>query len=127
MVVADLGLRFPNGVLVALDDFAGFLDAAAKIYVCHDYQPGGRELAFETTVAAQKRSNIQLPAARSKAEFVEFRSARDATLAAPRLLFQSVQVNIDAGALPAASASSRRFLKIPLRVPPELSEDEQAG
>lgn len=90
------------------------LPDATRIFVGHDYQPGGRPLAFETTVAAQKASNIQLPAGRAKDEFVEFRNARDAGLAAPRLLFQSIQVNVDAGSLPAASSNARRYLKIPI-------------
>ncbi len=90
------------------------LPDATRVLVGHDYQPGGREVAWETTVGAQKRDNVQLPAARSEADFVRFRSERDRTLAAPRLLFQSVQVNIDGGSLPAADSSRRRFLKIPI-------------
>lgn len=85
-----------------------------RIFVGHDYQPGGRPLAYETTVAAQKADNKQLPAARPRAEFVEFRTSRDATLSAPKLLFQSVQVNVDAGALPDPATNKKRYLKIPI-------------
>ena len=85
-----------------------------RIFVGHDYQPGGRELRYETTVAEQKDKNVQLPASRSREEFVEFRTKRDAGLNTPRLLFQSVQVNVDAGALPAASDNEVRYLKIPI-------------
>ena len=85
-----------------------------RIFVGHDYQPGGRPLAYETTVAAQKTHNKQLPAARPRAEFVEFRTSRDATLSAPKLLFQSVQVNVDAGALPDPANNKKRYLKIPI-------------
>jgi glyoxylase-like metal-dependent hydrolase (beta-lactamase superfamily II) len=87
-----------------------------RVFVGHDYQPGGRELAFETTIGEQKRANIQLKGETSEAEFVQFRSARDQQLAAPKLLLQSVQVNIDAGQLPPPNAASKRFLKIPINV-----------
>jgi glyoxylase-like metal-dependent hydrolase (beta-lactamase superfamily II) len=73
------------------------LPDATRVFVGHDYQPGGRDLAFETTIGEQKTHNIQLPEGRSEAEFVEFRSTRDATLKMPKLIFQSVQVNINAG------------------------------
>jgi glyoxylase-like metal-dependent hydrolase (beta-lactamase superfamily II) len=87
-----------------------------RIFVGHDYQPGGRDLRYETTVGEEKVSNVQIPASRSEAEFVEFRTKRDATLSAPRLLFPSVQVNLDAGRLPPLEEEGRRFLKIPLSV-----------
>lgn len=92
------------------------LPDATRVFVGHDYQPGGRPLAFETTVAEQKRANKQLPAGITEKDFVEAREARDATLAAPKLLFQSVQVNIDAGTLPAPSGNAVRYLKIPVNV-----------
>jgi glyoxylase-like metal-dependent hydrolase (beta-lactamase superfamily II)/rhodanese-related sulfurtransferase len=85
-----------------------------RVFVGHDYQPGGRELAFETTIGASKATNKHLRAETDAASFVAFRTARDATLSPPKLLFQSVQVNIDAGRLPGADGSGRRFLKLPL-------------
>ncbi len=107
------------------------LPEATRVLVGHDYQPGGREVAWETTVGEQKRANVQLPAGRSREDFVAFRSERDKILAAPRLLFQSVQVNIDAGSMPDADSSNRRFLKIPINAfspegEGELSLDEVA-
>jgi glyoxylase-like metal-dependent hydrolase (beta-lactamase superfamily II) len=87
-----------------------------RVFVGHDYQPGGRELAFETTIGAQKAGNIQLTAETSREQFVSFREQRDSGLAAPRLLLPSVQVNIDAGALPGERPNGRRYLQIPLRV-----------
>lgn len=91
------------------------LPDTTRVFVGHDYQPGGRELAFETTVAQQKAENVQLPGGRSEDEFVKFREERDAKLSTPRLLFQSVQVNVDAGALPKPSpGSAMRYLKIPI-------------
>jgi len=93
------------------------LPEETRVFVGHDYQPGGRELRFETTIGESKRCNLQLPAARSEDEFVKFRTERDRTLSAPKLLFQSVQVNIDAGRLPQASAHNRvRYLKVPINL-----------
>lgn len=87
-----------------------------KIFVGHDYPPQTREERAETTVGDEKAANVQLKGHTTEKEFVEFRQARDATLSAPRLLFQSVQVNVDAGALPRPEANSRRYLKIPINV-----------
>ena len=94
-----------------------------RIFVGHDYQPGGRELRYETSVGEEKASNVALSASTSKEDFIEFREQRDAQLPAPKLLFQSVQVNVDAGRLPAASGGIRH-LKIPLNVfkPKDVSE-----
>jgi glyoxylase-like metal-dependent hydrolase (beta-lactamase superfamily II) len=88
----------------------------ALIYVGHDYQPGGRQLKYMTTVGEEKRGNVVLPQGKTQEEFVSFRDKRDASLAAPKLLFQSVQVNIDAGTLPDARANEIRYLRIPLNV-----------
>jgi glyoxylase-like metal-dependent hydrolase (beta-lactamase superfamily II) len=86
-----------------------------RIFVGHDYQPGGRELRYETTVGEQKKSNIAISASTSRQEFIAFREGRDAQLAAPKLLFQSVQVNIDAGHLPPPQGETR-YLKMPLNL-----------
>jgi glyoxylase-like metal-dependent hydrolase (beta-lactamase superfamily II) len=86
-----------------------------RIFVGHDYQPGGREVKYQTTVGAQKQGNVALRADSSEAEFVAFREKRDATLPAPKLLFQSVQVNVDAGRLPQPERE-HAYLKIPLNV-----------
>jgi glyoxylase-like metal-dependent hydrolase (beta-lactamase superfamily II) len=87
-----------------------------RVFVGHDYQPGGRDVAWETTIGDEKRNNIQLKSTTSEEEFIEFRAARDKTLAAPKLLFQSVQVNIDAGKMPQPNEDSKRYLKIPINV-----------
>lgn len=97
-----------------------------RIFVGHDYQPGGRELAYQTTVAEQKANNKQLPGDRARAEFVEFRTQRDAGLNAPKLLFQSVQVNVDAGALPDPASNQTRYLKIPINAFRPQPEDPSA-
>ena len=79
----------------------------------HDYQPGGREVCYQTTVGAEKKGNVALRADTSEADFISFREQRDATLAAPKLLFHSVQVNVDAGRLPSPEGEFA-YLKIPL-------------
>ncbi len=92
------------------------LDDATRVFVGHDYQPGGREVRWETTIGEQKKNNIQIPESRSKEDFIKFRTERDATLEAPRLLFQSVQVNVDAGRLPEPNKNEIRYLRIPVNV-----------
>ena len=86
-----------------------------RVFVGHDYQPNGRALAFESTIGEQKKRNIQLNAETTKEQFVTFRNSRDKTLAAPKLLLPSVQVNIDAGQLPKAEQNGTRYLKIPVK------------
>ncbi|MFV8750057.1 MBL fold metallo-hydrolase [Nannocystaceae bacterium ST9] len=109
---------FPRGSAAALYESIHAklyaLPDATRVFVGHDYQPGGREVRWETTIGKSKLANPQLRAETSAAEFIEFRQARDRSLAAPRLLFQSVQVNVDAGRLPAAHAKGRRYLKLPI-------------
>ena len=85
-----------------------------RVFVGHDYQPDGRDVRFETTIGASKAHNPQLDAETTKDGFVRFRQERDATLAAPRLLFPSIQVNVDAGRLPAPHANGVRYLRIPI-------------
>jgi glyoxylase-like metal-dependent hydrolase (beta-lactamase superfamily II) len=86
------------------------------VYVGHDYQPGGRALAYRTTIGESKAHNLQVRADTDPDTFVRWRTERDATLALPTLLFPSIQVNVDAGRLPAPTASGARFLKLPLQI-----------
>ncbi|HSD17678.1 MAG TPA: MBL fold metallo-hydrolase [Thermomonas sp.] len=90
------------------------LPAQTRVFVCHDYGPGGREVACETSIGAQKRDNIHVRDGVAEAEFVAVRTARDATLAMPALLLPSVQVNLRAGALPEPEANGIRYLKLPI-------------
>jgi len=90
------------------------LPPETRVFVGHDYMPGGRALAYESTIGAERAGNVQLPAGRSAAEFVAFRQGRDAGLAAPNLLFPSLQVNIRAGHLP-ARVEGAVYFKIPVR------------
>jgi glyoxylase-like metal-dependent hydrolase (beta-lactamase superfamily II) len=85
-----------------------------RVFVCHDYGPGGRAVACETTIGAQKRGNTHVREGVAEAEYVAVRTARDATLAMPALLLPAVQVNIRGGALPPPESDGHRYLKLPL-------------
>ncbi|CAN7666152.1 MBL fold metallo-hydrolase [Pseudorhodoferax sp. LjRoot39] len=90
------------------------LPPETKLYMCHDYQPGGREVKFVTTVAEQREANIHVRNGIGEDAFVAMRQARDATLAMPVLILPSVQVNMRAGELPPPENNGTRYLKIPL-------------
>jgi len=90
------------------------LPDSTRVFVGHDYQPGGRELAFETTIGEQKAKNVQLKQSTSREDFVHFRTSRDKMLSAPRLLLPSIQINIHAGRLPKKEDNGTHYLKIPL-------------
>jgi glyoxylase-like metal-dependent hydrolase (beta-lactamase superfamily II) len=90
------------------------LPPRTRLFMCHDYPPTGREIAFETTVAAQRSHNIHTHEGISEDQFVAMRTSRDATLAMPVLLLPAVQVNIRAGQFPPAQDNGVRYLKIPL-------------
>jgi glyoxylase-like metal-dependent hydrolase (beta-lactamase superfamily II) len=111
---------FPRGSATELyhsvHDRLYALPDATRVFVGHDYQPGGRALRYETTIGASKERNTQLRAGTTEEDYVARRQARDATLAPPRLLFQSVQVNVQAGRLPAPHADGRRYLTTPLNL-----------
>jgi glyoxylase-like metal-dependent hydrolase (beta-lactamase superfamily II) len=85
-----------------------------KLYMCHDYQPGGRDVQFISTVAEERASNIHVGMGITEDEFVAMRTQRDATLDMPVLLLPSVQVNMRAGGLPEPEANGVRYIKIPL-------------
>jgi glyoxylase-like metal-dependent hydrolase (beta-lactamase superfamily II) len=108
---------FPGGSAAILYDSIQRLYALpddTRLFVCHDYQPGGRPLAFETTVREQKRSNVQIDGRTTREAFVTFREQRDAGLEAPALLLPSIQVNVRAGELPPPRANGVAYLEIPL-------------
>lgn len=85
-----------------------------KIWVCHDYQPNGREVSVQTTVAESKASNIHINQQTNKNDYVKMRNDRDKTLAVPRLLYPSLQVNLRAGTLPDPEKNGVRYISIPL-------------
>ena len=84
--------------------------------MCHDYQPGGRALAYRTTVGEQRTHNVQINAHTSKQEFIEMRERVDAMLPAPTQILPALQVNINGGVLPAPEDNGVTYLKIPLDV-----------
>lgn len=85
-----------------------------RLFTGHDYQPGGREVRFESTVAEQKARNIHIAPCRTEEAFVEMREARDRTLPMPKLILHALQVNMNGGRLPEPEANGRRYLKFPL-------------
>ena len=90
------------------------LPGETRLYMCHDYLPGGREVKFVSTVAEERAENIHLHAGVDEDAFVAMRQARDATLEMPVLILPSVQVNMRAGQLPAPEANGTRYIKIPI-------------
>ncbi len=84
-----------------------------RMFLCHDYPPEGREPEWETTVDTQKTQNIHF-AGKSRAEFVKLRNERDENLAMPQLIIPSIQVNIQAGELPAPAENGIQYLTVPL-------------
>lgn len=90
------------------------LPGEMRIFVCHDYLPGGRELEYETSVAAEQQDNIHVHKGVSEEAFVAMRCARDKTLGMPTLILPSLQVNMRAGHFPPALASGQVFLKLPV-------------
>ena len=85
-----------------------------RLFMCHDYPPGGRAVRFETTVAEQRRHNIHVREGIGEDDFVHMRTARDQTLDMPVLLLPAVQINMRAGALPPPESNGTRYIKIPL-------------
>ena len=90
------------------------LPPQTRLYLCHDYPPGGREVRFESTVAEQRLHNIHVREGVSEDDFVQMRTARDRTLGMPALLLPSVQINMRAGEFPSPESNGQRYLKIPL-------------
>lgn len=90
------------------------LPEATRLFMCHDYGGADRGMAWETTVAEERARNIHVRDGSDEDGFVALRQARDATLAMPRLIIPSLQVNMRAGQLPAPDATGKRFLKVPL-------------
>ncbi len=87
----------------------------ARLLLCHDYKaPGRDEFVWETTVAAERAGNVHAHDGVSEDEFVAMRTARDKSLAMPRLILPSVQVNMRAGHFPEPEANGMRYLKIPV-------------
>ena len=109
---------FPGGSAQTLFDSVHkilSLPEETRIFVGHDYKAPGRDVyEWETTVGEQKAKNIHIGAGKSKDEFVQMRETRDATLAMPKLIIPSLQVNMRAGQMPPADAEGNVYLKVPV-------------
>jgi glyoxylase-like metal-dependent hydrolase (beta-lactamase superfamily II) len=90
------------------------LPPETRLFMCHDYGPGGRDIKWETTVREERAHNIHVQDGISEDEFVKMREARDATLELPKLIIPSIQVNIRGGNLPEPDESGKRHLKVPI-------------
>jgi glyoxylase-like metal-dependent hydrolase (beta-lactamase superfamily II) len=94
------------------------LPGDTRMFVCHDYPPAGRSPAWESSVAAQRATNIHVRDGVGEEAFVAMRTARDATLEVPTLILPSIQVNVRAGRLPPPDTNGVAYLRIPLNVLP---------
>ena len=98
------------------------LPRETRLFMCHDYKAPGRDrFAWETTVGEERDSSVHVHDGVREDEFVAMRQARDATLAPPRLLLPSIQVNVRAGRFPPADANGVRYLRIPMKLDPALA------
>ena len=107
---------FPGGDAATLYDSIQrvlSLPDEMRLFMCHDYGPGGREIQWETTVGEEKAHNIHVGNGTTKEEFVKFRTERDATLAVPKLIIPSLQVNMRAGEVP-RDKDGNMVLKVPV-------------
>jgi len=93
------------------------LPGDTRVFMCHDYKaPGREEFLYETTIAAERESNVHVHSGITEDQFVAMRIERDTTLAMPTLILPSVQINMRGGELPSPESNGTRYLKIPLDV-----------
>ena len=107
---------FPGGDASTLYDSISrilSLPDEMRLFVCHDYGPNGRPLAYETTIGEQRARNIHVGGSASKDDFVRMREERDAQLSLPKLILPSLQVNMRAGEVPVDDAG-QMTIKIPI-------------
>jgi len=90
------------------------LPPETRLFMCHDYAPGGRDIKWETSVAEERANNIHVRDGITEDEFVKMRTERDQTLDLPKLIIPSIQVNIRGGNLPEPDAGGKRQLKVPI-------------
>ncbi len=89
------------------------LPGEMRLFMCHDYGPNGRDIRWETTVAEEKAHNIHV-SGKTRDQFIALRTARDKTLAMPKLIIPSLQVNMRGGDLPPPDEGGKRYLKVPI-------------
>ena len=94
-----------------------------RIFTGHDYQPGGREPLWESTVGEQKAKNIHISVHRTEEAYVAAREARDRTLPMPKLILYALQINTNAGRLPEPEDNGVRYLKVPMNLFPNAKWD----
>ena len=107
---------FPGGDAAQLFDSMQkvlALPDAMRLFVCHDYGPGGRDIAWETTIGQQRRENIHVGEGKAREDFIKLRTESDAQLSMPRLIIPSLQVNMRAGVIP-RDESGTPMLKVPI-------------
>ncbi len=108
---------FPGGSAERMYDSIQKLYAfpdETRVFTCHDYLPGGRELRYQSTIGEEKQSNVHLKADTTREAYVAFRTERDSGLSMPKLILPSLQVNIRAGRFPEPEGNGRSYLKLPL-------------
>jgi len=110
---------FPGGDAATLYDSIEQLlklPATTRIFMCHDYAPGGRDYQFLTSVAEQQEKNIHVGGDISREEFIAMRTRRDAGLNMPALILPALQINIRAGDLPPVEDNGTAYLKLPINL-----------
>jgi glyoxylase-like metal-dependent hydrolase (beta-lactamase superfamily II) len=109
---------FPGGDAGELYDSIQKLFALpdeTRVFLCHDYMAPGRDTyRWETTIAAEKAHNIHVGHGATREDFIAMRTKRDATLAMPKLILPSVQINMRAGDMPAPEDNGIRYMKVPI-------------
>lgn len=114
---------FPKGSAETLFDSVRRilgLPSNVRVFVGHDYAPGGRDYAWESTIEEELNSNKHVKEGIDRNQFVKLRTERDSTLAAPRLLLAVMQINIRGGRLPPKESNGTRYFKIPITSTVEL-------
>ena len=109
---------FPKGSASMLFDSVQqlfHLPEHMRVFLCHDYLPENRDrYQCETTIQEQKQGNVHIHQGVTKAEFVEMRTRRDASLSMPKLILPAIQINMNAGRMPEPESNGQRYLKLPL-------------
>jgi glyoxylase-like metal-dependent hydrolase (beta-lactamase superfamily II) len=114
---------FPGGSATTLyDSVAKILSLPddTRLFTCHDYAPGGRTHAFESTVGAEKAENKHVKTGTDREQFIKWRSERDATLSLPGAIIPSIQCNIRNGQMPPPEANGVSYMKVPVDIMGDL-------
>ena len=108
---------FPKGSASVLFDSVKMLYQLAeniRVFLCHDYLPEGRyQYSCESSIQAQRGTNIHINDQTTKVEFVAMRNRRDATLSMPKLILPAIQINMNGGKFPEPEENGIRYLKLP--------------